>query len=531
MTLAGVASLFVAHDYLEPPQLAEKVGRPPFTPALARGLAWLEDGDRAVEIDSGRHWGYTLYGVERVGLASGMRFLGKHDWYRELAARVVAAQEADGSWGEEVQTSYALLFLARGRHPILMNKLRFDGFWANRPRDVANLARFASRELERPLNWQVVNIERDWTDWNESPILYLSSHEAPKFTDEQVEKIRQFVAAGGLLYTQADSGAGAFDQWARELAKRLWPEYPMTPLAGDHPVYSMLYRIEPLLPPLMGVSNGVRALMIHSPQDVSMAWQQRMEKTRQVSFKLGVNLFLYAAGKADLRNRIADHYIPEPPAAGGGTIRVARLKYAGGHWDPEPYAWTRFARWFGWETGCGVEVKGVDFDGLDAGAAPLAHLTGSAAFSPTEDQASALRRYIDGGGVLLIDCAGGSTAFADSALQLLANAFPDAALKPLSGAHPLFHQSSAGMEELGTPEVRRYAIPLLGKGAGIPETLVHGKGRVIFTSLDLTSALLGTNTWAILGYSPAYGQSLLKNLILWTAAEAAAPPPAGAPPG
>ena len=50
---------------------------------------------------------------------------------------------------ELTETAYCLLFLARGRHPILMNKLRFDGFWANRPRDVANLARFASKELER----------------------------------------------------------------------------------------------------------------------------------------------------------------------------------------------------------------------------------------------------------------------------------------------------------------------------------------------------------------------------------------------
>jgi hypothetical protein len=446
-----------------------------------------------------------------------MRFLGKHDWYRELAARVVAAQEADGSWGEEVQTSYALLFLARGRHPVLMNKLRFEGFWANRPRDVANLARFASRELERPLNWQVVNIDRDWTDWNESPILYLSSHEAPKLTDEQVEKIRQFVEAGGLLYTQADSGAGAFDQWARELARRLWPQYPIAPPGADHPIYSMLYKIEPPLPPLLAVSNGVRALMIHSPQDLSMAWQQRMEKTRQPVFRLGVNLFLYAAGKADLRNRIADHYIPEPPAPSGGAMSVARLRYAGGHWDPEPYAWTRFARWFGWETGCGLDVKPIDLAELDLHIAPLAHLTGSMEFSPTDDQAVALRCYIDAGGVLLIDCAGGSTAFAGSAIQLLAKAFPDVALKPLPDDHPILHASSAGMVELGTPELRRYAIPLLGKGAGVPETFAHGKGRVVFTSLDLTSALLGTNTWGIAGYSPGYAQLLLKNVVLWTA--------------
>ncbi|HEV8606847.1 MAG TPA: hypothetical protein VGQ99_15995, partial [Tepidisphaeraceae bacterium] len=165
MSVAGIASLFVTHDYLDAPQFGTVVGREPFSRPLARGLAWLEQGDNCLQLTSG--WpGYNLYGIERVGLASGFKYLGAHDWYRELASRVVAAQGEDGSWSnrgamrlrwqgagreEMIETSYSLLFLARGRHPIIMNKLRFAGAWANRPRDVANLARFASRELERPL--------------------------------------------------------------------------------------------------------------------------------------------------------------------------------------------------------------------------------------------------------------------------------------------------------------------------------------------------------------------------------------------
>ena len=39
---------------------------------------------------------------------------------------------------------------------------------------------------------------------------------------------------------------------------------------------------------------------------------------------------------------------------------------------------------------------------------------------------------------------------------------------------------------------------------------------MIFSRLDLTSGLLGTTTWGILGYDPTYAQSFMKNLILWT---------------
>ena len=92
---------------------------------------------------------------------------------------MVDQQGRNGAWHDRVNTAFAVLFLSRGRHPILMNKLRYDGPWANRPRDLANLARFGTRELERPLNWQVVNLRRDYHDWLDSPILYVASHVRP----------------------------------------------------------------------------------------------------------------------------------------------------------------------------------------------------------------------------------------------------------------------------------------------------------------------------------------------------------------
>ena len=38
----------------------------------------------------------------------------------------------------------------------------------------SNLARFASRSLERGLNWQVVSLEMPWHDWLDSPVLYIA---------------------------------------------------------------------------------------------------------------------------------------------------------------------------------------------------------------------------------------------------------------------------------------------------------------------------------------------------------------------
>jgi len=80
---------------------------------------------------------YYGYGIERVGVASGLKFFGTHEWYRELAEGLVKSQNADGSWTPNfyagqgnsvtIPTCYAMLILARGRNPVLINKLDYGG--------------------------------------------------------------------------------------------------------------------------------------------------------------------------------------------------------------------------------------------------------------------------------------------------------------------------------------------------------------------------------------------------------------------
>ena len=42
----------------------------------------------------------------------------------------------------------------------------------------------------------------------------------------------------------------------------------------------------------------------------------------------------------------------------------------------------------------------------------------------------------------------------------------------------------------------------------------------MFSRLDVTTGLLGTESWGIVGYDPAYAQALVKNAILWADARA-----------
>src|SRR6185312_6801349 len=145
---------------------------------------------------------------------------------------------------------------------------------------------------------------------------------------EDCQKIRSFVENGGLLFTQADGDSPEFNKFAESLAGRLFPNYKMEDLPANHPVFSTMFRMA-ALPGLRAVSNGSRLLMLHSTTDLARYWELRDFKSRPTMFEWGTNLFIYAAGKRDLRNRLVSTYIPPPNFTPSATYKVIRLKYDG----------------------------------------------------------------------------------------------------------------------------------------------------------------------------------------------------------
>src|SRR5207244_2278115 len=126
---------------------------------------------------------YYLYGLERAGRLTGQRFFGQHDWYREGAEELVHDQDQlQGFWvgqafenSKVVATSFALLFLSKGRAPVLINKLVHapKGDWNNDADDVRNLVNVVSRDWKHLVTWQVVDPNvASVQDMLQAPILF-----------------------------------------------------------------------------------------------------------------------------------------------------------------------------------------------------------------------------------------------------------------------------------------------------------------------------------------------------------------------
>jgi hypothetical protein len=147
---------------------------------------------------------------------------------------------------------------------------------------------------------------------------------------------------------------------------------------------------------------------------------------------------------------------------------------------------------------------------------PVAHLTGTNQMRFTPNQLKQIHDYVSAGGTLLIDPCGGSPAFLKSILvDFLPGAFPHQLPRDMDPFDPILAGTGEGM----TP-ANLHLRPGQGELGGMTtaplEYFTEGKGIVLLSRVDITTALLGTDTWPINGYAPEAAFDLVRNVVLFT---------------
>jgi hypothetical protein len=534
MTAAGIATLYITQDFtLDENWSVCKGGIK--NASIERGLHWMDQ-----HIDQGLIGNYyTMYGIERIGTASGRKYFGTKDWFRIGADYLVSHQNADGSWsgshGPIPDTAFSLLFLARGRAPVMMNKLEYGASagekaiaepWDERPRDVANLARWTGKEEESYFNWQVVNLQVAPEELHDAPILYISGSQPLSFSKEEEDKLRAYVQQGGMILGNADCGKDAFAKSFIALGHKLFPKYEFRLCAPNDFIYTEQFKQFARKPKAMELSNYVRKLMLLIPEaDPSRSWQSRSAGTKAEMFGLGANIFLYAVDKKNLMAK-GDTYIVSNDSAiqAAQTLIVARLD-VGDNADPEPAGWTRLAAIMHNDLKTDLKVDLVKPEGL-AGH-KVASLTGTGKLTLSPAARSAIKQFVDGGGTLIVDAAGGDVEFADAAENELATIFPGAKPELLGDASPPFNMPNFKLDKIGW---RAFAIDRVGdkRRAKLRGITLGKRTAVFFSREDLSAGIVGEPVDGVLGYDPATATRLMTAMLLYAQSPAGPPPPAAA---
>jgi hypothetical protein len=560
MTVAGIASTIIARGRMHDGFEEIKNGRPVRCgeyrddSSLERAYEWMGRNFSANRNPKDDAWTlYYLYGLERAGRLSGRRFFGEHDWYRAGAESLVGVQNPfNGEWrglgGFEkdpyVATSFALLFLSKGLSPVAVNKLVHGPGedWNNDRNDVRHLVDAASRAPGWPklLAWQEVNTPAATVeDLLQAPVCYFNGHQAPEFSDDEVELLRDYVTQGGFLFAEACCSQPEFDEGFRRLMERMYPnaENQLKQLGPDHPVWRAQYLIDPAsAPPLWGIDFGCRTSIIYCPEDLSCFWEQASERgvpdpalaaMTQKALSIGINVLAYATGR-ELQSRLAVPEVVredrEEERIERGLLQIAKLRH-GGNWNAAPTALHNLIVALKDKVQLNVSTRAPDLPVLDETLFnyPLVYMHGRSAFSFSEQERERLRQYLANGGTLFADATCGAEPFRESFVALARELFPDRPLERIPPTHALF------TEEIGfdLQRVRRREPERTGPNEPLQtversvEPFLEGiqideRYAVIFSKYDISCALERHSSPECSGYVYDDAVRVAVNVVLYT---------------
>lgn len=581
MTCAGIASLYITGNQLDVSQetgytdgVGGNCGRYRQNDAIAKGLAWMTahftvDENPGQGASSWRF--YYLYAMERVGMISGQRFFGDRDWYREGVEVLVKSQSGDGSWSARPgmrgvgnvriavaaapwDTAFALLFLAKGNRPALVNKLQWGSKteWCPDRNDIEHLVRFVNAAqvdgkpfTQQPVGWQTVNTKARIVDLMDAPILYITGHAFPAFTAEEQAKLKELVDQGGTILFEACCSKKEFTDGFFEFARKVWPEYPVTRLPNDDPVFSSFYTIAENEFNVQGIRVGCRTSVFLVAKDVSCLWEQADHPLSRKAFELGTNIAAYATGLERLKDKLAKARVTE--AASGakpgdivrGALHIGVLSHSKIALEnmPDPNAIPKFSEFLRDQAKIDVATKLMVIEPTDPELLnhPIMYMTGHNGFEYSAAQIKAIRTWLDRGGFLLADsCCGRDAAihnlpgdakptndFGTSFRKMVQAIYPDAKLAELPADHAI-RGGGKGFFPLGTvsyrPEIQAKLLaadPAKARTPRIEGVIVDGRLVVVYSPYALTCGLEDHKCFNCRGLVSADAYHLATNAVLY----------------
>jgi hypothetical protein len=575
MTCAGISSVIIASGQLNEGDVSLAEGRVQCcgersdNDVVEKGLAWL-GAKFTVEQNpgSGAEWQlYYLYGIERVGRLSGRRFFYNRkgqprDWYREGAAYLVKERFQPvtgrflGAAGEEdrvpeLSTALSLLFLSKGRRPIVMAKLRHGELtssdWDNHRAGVPHLTAHIEKLWKRDLSWQTVDLHGSTlADLLESPVLFATGTAALDWSADQRKMLKEYVQQGGFLFVEACNGNGckgdAFDASFRKLMEEMFPDSKLRLLPPDHPAWFADEKVNPkYMKPLYGLDTCCRTSVIYCPENLSCFWELKrpsrgkglppeVQDEVDAAAAIGANVVAYATNR-ELKEKLDRPnlaYSSGDDKLKHASLRIPKLTHGGGS-DDAPNAVRNLERYLEKQLEFRIDQRPLLIapDNQKLYDHPLVFLHGRKAFRFNSTERKALRQYLERGGFLFGDAICAQPEFAEAFRKEIQEIYPEGRWQRIPTDHALFTSDYRGFElktvSLRDPQARGEDDKLSARVVKVEPLLegleIDGRYAVIFSPYDLSCALENSQSLECKGYVREDAARIGANIVLYALGE------------
>lgn len=510
---------------------------------------------------------YNVYGIERLGRLSGQRFIGKgdkYDWYREGCKFLLDTQNDDGTWTRSeanmiadkvppIGTSFALLFLCKGRTPLLITKFAHGDFtvprggglvergtseaivgWNRKQNDVRNLVEFASRELFNGINlgWQAYDSRK--VTLNEAaikaevegllacPIVYMNGHGPIVLTAQQEAILKRYIDEGGFLFAEACCGDEEFAKSFHQLMRKLFPDNQLSRMPPEHPIWRSFFQVSPAdFPFVDAMERGCKTVVVLTQTPMAGYWEEsRFSPTRgqpatnrgQRAWQFAGNVIAYATGMQPPEQRgtmrmIVDADRESAPPRGAFKPVQLRLRDEP---PPAPAAMRNLTAYLAAATNIDSDLKptlGIQPIDPDLSKFKFVYLHGRKRFTLDDQEIQNLKAHLELDGLLFADAACGRKEFDESFRALMKTMFPDKPLEVIPPTDELYSEKINGAALRSVK--RREKADGAGPDGGYKELPPHlegikidGRWVVIYSKWDVGCALEKHNSTECLGHTP-----------------------------
>ncbi|HSN92024.1 MAG TPA: DUF4159 domain-containing protein [Anaeromyxobacteraceae bacterium] len=198
---------------------------------------------------------------------------------------------------------------------LVLAQVQHGGRWNPRPTALRRLGWEIARRTSIDTGREAVPVRLDGPGLHRRPMLYLAGDGSfPPFSEAERAALRRHLQYGGFLVADAADASDrtGFDLAVRRELAQVLPAAPLRPIAREHVLYKSFYLIDRqggralVKPWLEGQIQDGRLAVVYSQNDLGGAWARSDlgdweypctpggEAQREVAFRLGVNLAMYA---------------------------------------------------------------------------------------------------------------------------------------------------------------------------------------------------------------------------------------------
>ena len=187
-------------------------------------------------------------------------------------------------------------------------RLQYEGGdWYGNPSSLPNLIQAinerTSLRVEKTEGRVTLLDERLW----DYAFLHATGHGDMKFSDAEIDRLRQYLLRGGFLHVSDNYG---LDQNFRREIARVFPDRPLVDVPLSHPIYHLVYDLPAGVPKVhehdgkpargLGIFIGERLAVFYDySADLGNGWEDPgtyndPPELHEAALRMGVNLFVYA---------------------------------------------------------------------------------------------------------------------------------------------------------------------------------------------------------------------------------------------